>query len=124
MLAVRSGDERPVDRQGEDLRAGERQSTGDLGELVVVADRDAEPADRGVEQRARARSPFEECRFRAPEMGLAVVADPPLPGEDGWVAAMPDESGSAVATLTLRSPGDKSLPPHNDLFGDRRPELY
>lgn len=44
--------------------------------------------------------------------------------EDGWIAARAGADGSAVATLTLRPPGDKSLPPHNDLFGDRRPDLY
>ena len=58
------------------------------------------------------------------ERGVAWTGGTAVIDEDGWVAALPDESGSAVATLTLRSPGDKSLPPHNDLFGDRRPELY
>ena len=58
------------------------------------------------------------------ERGVAWTGGTAVIDEDGWVAALPDDSGSAVATLTLRSPGDKSLPPHNDLFGDRRPELY
>jgi predicted amidohydrolase len=44
--------------------------------------------------------------------------------EDGWVAALPEGGGPAVATLTLRTAGDKALPPHNDLFLDRRPDLY
>ncbi len=43
---------------------------------------------------------------------------------DGWIAALPDEDGFALARLTLADPGDKSLPPFNDLFGDRRPALY
>ena len=43
---------------------------------------------------------------------------------EGWIAALPDDAGFAVARLTLTHPGDKSLPPFNDLFGDRRPELY
>jgi predicted amidohydrolase len=43
---------------------------------------------------------------------------------EGWIAALPDDDGFAVARLTLADPGDKSLPPFNDLFGDRRPELY
>ncbi|MEA9984240.1 nitrilase-related carbon-nitrogen hydrolase [Subtercola sp. RTI3] len=42
----------------------------------------------------------------------------------GWVSAVPDASGCAVQTLVLGVRGDKSLPPHNDLFGDRRPHLY
>jgi predicted amidohydrolase len=58
------------------------------------------------------------------ERGVAWTGGTAVIDEDGWVAALPDESGSAVATLALRSPGDKSLPPYNDLFGDRRPELY
>jgi len=58
------------------------------------------------------------------ERGVAWTGGTAVIDEDGWVAALPDESGIAIATLTLRSPGDKSLPPHNDLFGDRRPELY
>lgn len=43
-------------------------------------------------------------------------------GDDGWIAAA--GAGGATATLGLRAAGDKALPPHNDLFGDRRPELY
>jgi predicted amidohydrolase len=43
---------------------------------------------------------------------------------DGWIAALPDDRGYAIARLSLTDPGDKSLPPFNDLFGDRRPELY
>ena len=58
------------------------------------------------------------------ERGVAWTGGTAVIDEDGWVAALPDESGSAVATLTLRAAGDKSLPPYNDLFGDRRPELY
>ena len=58
------------------------------------------------------------------ERGVAWTGGTAVVDEDGWVAALPDESGSAFAELTLRSPGDKSLPPYNDLFADRRPELY
>lgn len=54
-----------------------------------------------------------------PWTGGTVVID-----DDGWIAALPGDDGSAVTTLELRGPADKSLPPHNDLFGDRRPDLY
>lgn len=51
--------------------------------------------------------------------GTAIIDD------DGWVAAAPpDGVGEVVATLRLRHPTDKSLPPFNDLFADRRPDLY
>ncbi len=49
--------------------------------------------------------------------GTAVISD------EGWIRALPDGSGLAVATLVLRG-GDKALPPYNDLFADRRPALY
>jgi predicted amidohydrolase len=58
------------------------------------------------------------------ERGVQWTAGSAVIDEDGWVAAVPGDAGIAVATLTLRSAGDKSLPPHNDLFGDRRPDLY
>jgi predicted amidohydrolase len=58
------------------------------------------------------------------ERGVAWTGGTAIIDEDGWIAALPDAGGSALADLTLRPPGDKSLPPHNDLFGDRRPELY
>ena len=41
---------------------------------------------------------------------------------DGWIAARPRDR-MAVADLRIR-PGDKRLPPWNDLFDDRRPDLY
>lgn len=51
--------------------------------------------------------------------GTAIIDD------DGWIVGRAaDGAGIVVETLRLRHPTDKSLPPHNDLFGDRRPELY
>lgn len=61
---------------------------------------------------------------RGQERGVAWTGGTAVIDEDGWIAAGTDAAGSAVATLMLRPPGDKSLPPHNDLFGDRRPDLY
>lgn len=58
------------------------------------------------------------------ERGVAWTAGTAVIDEDGWIAALPEDGGIARATLTLRPSGDKTLPPHNDLFGDRRPELY
>jgi predicted amidohydrolase len=58
------------------------------------------------------------------ERGVAWTGGTAIIDEDGWIAALPDAAGSVVATLTLRPPADKTLPPHNDLFRDRRPELY
>lgn len=42
---------------------------------------------------------------------------------DGWVVATPQDQ-VAAAVLELTEPGDKSLGPLNDLFRDRRPDLY
>ncbi|MDN3497063.1 nitrilase-related carbon-nitrogen hydrolase [Planococcus sp. APC 4015] len=58
------------------------------------------------------------------ERGVLWTGGTAVIDEDGWVAAASGADGIAVATLTLRAVGDKSLPPHNDLFGDRRPDLY
>ncbi|KAA9090004.1 nitrilase-related carbon-nitrogen hydrolase [Microbacterium radiodurans] len=69
---------------------------------TVIADRHGE--ERGVEWTG----------------GTAIVDD------DGWIAAAGVVAGDGIVveTLTLRHPDDKALPPYNDLFGDRRPELY
>jgi predicted amidohydrolase len=48
--------------------------------------------------------------------GTAVISP------DGWVCAAPGDGMVATAALDLSD--DKSLGAHNDLFGDRRPELY
>jgi predicted amidohydrolase len=48
--------------------------------------------------------------------GTAVISP------DGWVCATPGDG--LVATAVLHMSDDKSLGAHNDLFGDRRPELY
>lgn len=60
---------------------------------------------------------------RGTERGVEWTAGSAVIDEDGWIAAQPRDD-VAVATLTLRDVGDKSLPPYNDLFGDRRPDLY
>lgn len=39
----------------------------------------------------------------------------------GWVVA---EADDGIAAASLDVSGDKALGPHNDLFADRRPELY
>lgn len=58
------------------------------------------------------------------ERGVAWTGGTAIIDEDGWIMAVPDADGLAWAELSLRPPGDKSLPPHNDLFADRRPDLY
>ena len=61
---------------------------------------------------------------RGNERGVAWTGGTAVIDDDGWIAARPDEDGVAFAELTSRPVGDKSLPPHNDLFADRRPDLY
>ncbi|NUT58907.1 MAG: carbon-nitrogen hydrolase [Agromyces sp.] len=56
------------------------------------------------------------------ERGVAWTGGTTVIDGDGWIAAVPDD-GVALADLTLM-PGDKALSPRNDLFGDRRPDLY
>ena len=56
------------------------------------------------------------------ERGVAWTGGTTVIDGDGWIAAVSDD-GVALADLTL-TPGDKALSPRNDLFGDRRPDLY
>lgn len=57
------------------------------------------------------------------ERGVAWTGGTAIVDELGWIAARTD-TGIATAVLSLAAVRDKSLPPHNDLFSDRRPELY
>lgn len=61
---------------------------------------------------------------RGSERGVEWTGGTAVIDEDGWIAGLPEADGTAIATLVLRPAGDKSLPPHNDLFADRRPDLY
>lgn len=56
------------------------------------------------------------------ERGVAWTGGTTVIDGDGWIAAVPDD-GIALADLRL-TPGDKSLSERNDLFGDRRSDLY
>lgn len=56
------------------------------------------------------------------ERGVVWTAGTAVIDGDGWIAATPD-GGIALADLEVR-PGDKRLGDRNDLFGDRRVDLY
>lgn len=56
------------------------------------------------------------------ERGVVWTAGTAVIDGDGWIAATPDD-GIALADLEVR-PGDKRLGERNDLFGDRRVDLY
>lgn len=56
------------------------------------------------------------------ERGIEWTGGTAVISPDGWVCATPDRHGVATAVITTTS--DKSIGPHNDLFLDRRPELY
>lgn len=57
------------------------------------------------------------------ERGITWTAGTAIVDELGWIVARGMDAARG-ATLTLDAARDKSLPPHNDLFADRRPELY
>jgi len=61
---------------------------------------------------------------RGDERGVAWTGGTAIIDDDGWIAGRLGDDGVAVADLSLRETTDKSLPPFNDLFEDRRPELY
>lgn len=56
------------------------------------------------------------------ERGVGWTGGTAVISADGWVCATPDQRGVASAVITTT--GDKSIGPYNDLFADRRPDLY
>lgn len=56
------------------------------------------------------------------ERGVEWTGGTSVISPDGWVCATPDAAGVASAVICIGS--DKKLGEHNDLFADRRPELY
>ena len=56
------------------------------------------------------------------ERGIAWTGGTAVIAPDGWVAATPGTDGIASAVITTTA--DKSIGPYNDLFADRRPDLY
>lgn len=56
------------------------------------------------------------------ERGVTWTGGTAVISPDGWVCATPDADGVASAVLTVDD--DKTIGRHNDLFADRRPDLY
>lgn len=68
------------------------------------------------------RMPIVVADHRGTERGVEWTGGSAIVGCDGWIAA--EDERCAIAELDLAAARDKTLPPHNDLFADRRPELY
>jgi 5-aminopentanamidase len=56
------------------------------------------------------------------ERGVEWTGGTAVINRDGWVVATPNDNGVASAVVDIDA--SKSLGAHNDLFADRRPELY
>lgn len=91
------------------------------------------PGERSMEVvRAQAAASvnrvFIACADRAAtERGVVWVNGTVIAGPDGYPLAGPvyaDRAATITAQLELRQADDKSLGPRNDVFADRRPELY
>lgn len=85
-----------------------------------------ERAPEVIQAMAAARSsrlPVVIADRREEERGLRWTGGSCVIDGDGWVQ-IDGDAPLLLATLTLPAPGDKSLPPANDLFADRRPDLY
>lgn len=85
----------------------------------------AEHPPETIQAMAAARSsrlPIIIADHRGAERGIEWTGGTAVIDGDGWIASQHPER--AVATLDLARSRDKTLPPHNDLFADRRPELY
>ena len=64
------------------------------------------------------------CDRRGVERGQRWNQGTTIIGPDGWPRATVDPDGVARAELELAETADKTLSERNDLFADRRPELY
>lgn len=64
------------------------------------------------------------CDRTGTERGQEWTAGTTIVDSDGWVAAVCDDAGIASAHLDLSVTRDKRLSTRNDLFGDRRTDLY
>jgi predicted amidohydrolase len=58
------------------------------------------------------------------ERGVPWTDGTAIVNEQGWIVAQRCGATGASAWLALDTARGKELPPHNDLFADRRPELY
>jgi 5-aminopentanamidase len=67
------------------------------------------------------------CDRVGPERGVQWVGGTVIVDPDGWPiagGAASDQPATVMAECTLRTALDKAVSPNNDVFGDRRPELY
>jgi 5-aminopentanamidase len=64
------------------------------------------------------------CDRTGTERGQHWTGGTAIVDAEGWVAATPGTDGIAIADLPLAAARDRKLSDLNDVFGDRRPELY
>lgn len=64
------------------------------------------------------------CDRSGTERGQAWTAGTSIIDRSGWVVATPTADGMATAELDLLAGRDERLSPRNDLFGDRRTDVY
>ncbi|MDR3359058.1 MAG: hypothetical protein LBO20_00050 [Bifidobacteriaceae bacterium] len=68
------------------------------------------------------RLPFVIADRSGQERGVTWTGGTAIIDGDGWVAAE-SPTGTVIADVSLR-PGDKAIGQRNDLFADRRPDIY
>lgn len=68
--------------------------------------------------------PIACCDRRGEERGQRWNEATAIIGADGWPLAHADHDGLAIATVDLSASAQKSISPRNDLFADRRPDVY
>ncbi|MFG1931833.1 nitrilase-related carbon-nitrogen hydrolase [Mycobacterium sp. NPDC048908] len=91
---------------------------------VVERPRDEHPPEL-LQAMAAARSsrlPTVIADRHGAERGVVWTGGTAVISGDGWVVATPGEDG--VASAVIDTTTDKAIGPRNDLFADRRPELY
>lgn len=92
----------------------------------LVARPDGERAPEVVQAMAASRSsaiPIVCCDRAGDERGNVWTRGTTIIGADGWPVGAADESGRTDATISIKE-GRTRIGPLNDVFVDRRPELY
>src|SRR5262249_52003580 len=73
----------PVHRRGEQVGAAQRNEPDPFGELQVVTDHQADPAERQAHHRRCRRAPGEHELLRRPQVCVAVAGPHPVPADHG-----------------------------------------
>ncbi len=108
-LALGAWEEREVCRNGDEVGAGEGEPARELGEVEVVADRHADPAERRLHDRRRLGARREPELLAVPEMRLAVDGEQSVGPDDRCRVVDAPSSPSSAKPPTTTLPYSRGL---------------